>query len=176
MMGETPSSQTVSTKTERIAQLARSAPQMAFTTLAHHIDKDWLREAYRRTNKHGAAGIDGVTAQQYEQNLERNLEDLLKRVKENTYRASPVRRVHIPKGKGETRPLGIPTFEDKVLQRAAVMLLEPIYEQDFLDCSYGFRPGRSTRDALRAFRDTLMEMRRLGAGGRHHQVLRHHRP
>jgi group II intron reverse transcriptase/maturase len=132
---------------------------MAFTTLAHHIDKDWLREAYRRTNKHGAAGIDGVTAQQYEQNLESNLEDLLKRVKENTYRASPVRRVHIPKGKGETRPLGIPTFEDKVLQRAVVMLLEPIYEQDFLNCSYGFRPGRSTRDALRAFRDTLMEMR-----------------
>lgn len=132
---------------------------MGFTTLAHHMDMDWLREAYRRTNKHGAAGVDGVTAQQYEQHIERNLGSLLERVKNNTYRASPVRRVHIPKGKGETRLLGIPTFEDKVLQRAVVMLLEPIYEQDFLDCSFGFRPGRSTRDALRTFREALMEMR-----------------
>jgi RNA-directed DNA polymerase len=157
-MGETQSSQTVSTKTQRIAELARNRPGIALTTLAHHIDVDWLREAYRRTSKSGAAGVDGVTAEQYEQNLEQNLEGLLQRMKSNTYRASPVRRVHIPKGKGQTRPLGIPTFEDRVLQRALVMLLEPIYEQEFLDCSYGFRPGRSTRGALTALRNTMMQM------------------
>ena len=82
-------------------------------------------------------------------NLEGNLQSLLDRAKSGTYRAPPVRRVHIPKGTGdETRPIGIPTFEDKVLQRAVVMVLEPIYEQDFYDCSYGFRPGRSAHQAL----------------------------
>jgi len=137
----------VSTKQERIATLAKQSPQMAFTSLAYLMDIDWLREAYQRTRKDGAAGVDGVTADAYEQDLEGNLRRLLDRAKSGTYRAPPVRRVHIPKGGSttETRPLGIPTLEDKVLQRAVVMLLEPIYEQDFLDCSYGFRPGRSAR-------------------------------
>src|SRR5215467_10657180 len=149
---------TVSTKQERIARLAKQSPQMAFTSLAHLMDMDWLKEAYRRTRKDGAVGVDGVTADEYEQDLEGNLQRLLDRAKSGTYQAPPVRRVHIPKGGSatETRPLGIPTLEDKVLQRAVVMLLEPIYEQDFLDCSYGFRPGRSAHQALQAWRDQLM--------------------
>ena len=148
-MSETPGLATISTKLERIAKLAREAPDMAFTTLAHHIDIDWLREAYRRTRKDGARGVDGQSAEQYEANLEDNLRSLLERAKSGTYRAPPVRRVHIPKGDGkESRPIGIPTFEDKVLQRAVTMVLEAIYEQDFLDCSYGFRPRRSAHQAL----------------------------
>jgi group II intron reverse transcriptase/maturase len=134
------------------------------TSLAYLMDLDWLKEAYRRTRKDGAAGVDGVTAAEYEQDLEGNLRSLLDRAQSGTYQAPPVRRVHIPKGGSttETRPLGIPTLEDKVLQRAVVMLLEPIYEQDFLDCSYGFRPGRSAHDALAAFRDQAMGCRPRG--------------
>jgi group II intron reverse transcriptase/maturase len=146
---ETPSSEVVSTRQERIAALAKQAPQMGFTTLSHHIDPHWLREAYQRTRKDGATGIDGQTAADYEANLEANLQSLLDRAKSGTYWAPPVRRVHIPKGtNGDTRPIGIPTFEDKVLQRAVAMVLEAIYEQDFSDCSYGFRPGRSAHQAL----------------------------
>jgi group II intron reverse transcriptase/maturase len=134
---------------------------MAFTSLAYLMDIEWLKEAYRRTRKDGAAGVDGVTADEYEQDLESNLQRLLNRAKSGTYHAPPVRRVHIPKGGSstETRPIGIPTLEDKVLQRAVVMLLEPIYEQDFLDCSFGFRPGRSAHQALEAFRGELMACR-----------------
>lgn len=157
-MAGTPSPTTVSTKLQRIATLARQAPDMAFTTLAHHIDPEWLREAYRRTRKDGAAGVDGQTAEQYAQALEVNLRSLLDRAKSGSYRAPPVRRVHIPKGDGSaTRPLGIPTFEDKVLQRAVAMVLEAVYEQDFLDCSYGFRPGRSAHQALQRLWDVLMD-------------------
>ena len=153
-MKETPGSVAISTKLKRIATLARGAPGMAFTTLAHHIDLAWLREAYRLTRKDGAAGVDGQSATEYATNLEDNLQSLLERAKSGTYRAPPVRRVHIPKGSGsETRPLGIPTFEDKVLQRAVTMVLEAVYEQDFLSCSYGFRPGRSAHHALQAVWD-----------------------
>jgi RNA-directed DNA polymerase len=159
-MGETPNSETISTKLDRIAKQAKDAPDMAFRTLAHNIDIDWLREAYRRTRKGGAMGVDGQSAEEYATNLEDNLRSLLDRAKSGTYRAPPVRRVHIPKGSGsETRPLGIPTFEDKVLQRAVAMVLGAVYEQDFLDCSYGFRPGRSAHHALEALRDQAMEMR-----------------
>lgn len=140
---------TVSPKQQRIAELAKQSSEMAFTSLAHLMDLDWLHEAYRRTRKSGAPGVDGVTAAEYEEDLEGNLRRLLDRVKSGTYRAPPVRRKHIPKGTGpETRPIGIPTLEDKTLQRAVVMLLEPIYEQDFSDSSYGFRPGRSAHGAL----------------------------
>jgi group II intron reverse transcriptase/maturase len=132
---------------------------MAFTSLAHLMDIDWLKEAYRRTRKDGAVGVDGVTAEEYEQDLEGNLQRLLDRAKSGTYQAPPVRRVHIPKGTGsETRPIGIPTFEDKILQRAVAMVLEAIYEQDFLDCSYGFRPGRSAHQALDALWQQVMEI------------------
>jgi retron-type reverse transcriptase len=157
-MTRTPSFDAISPRLQRIAKLAKDAPTMAFATLAHHIDIDWLKEAYRRTRKDGATGVDGQTAGVYAADLERHLRSLLDRAKSGTYRAPPVRRVHIPKGDGQTRPIGIPTFEDKVLQRAVAMALEPIYEQDFLDCSYGFRPGRSPHDALRCLWDKAMEM------------------
>jgi RNA-directed DNA polymerase len=120
----------VSTKLQRIAKLAKDSPEMVMTTLAHHIDVAFLREAYRRTRKDGAVGIDGRTAKDYAANLEANLEDLLARFKSGRYQAPAVRRVHIPKGGGKTRPIGIPTFEDKVLQRAVTMVLEAVYEQD----------------------------------------------
>lgn len=158
-MAETLSFTTIQTKLLRIAQLANERPKMAFTTLAHHIDMDWLKEAYRRTRKDGAVGVDGQTAQEYAADLEGNLKRLLDRAKSGTYWAPPVRRVHIPKGDGkETRPIGIPAFEDKVLQRAVVMALEPIYERDFLPCSYGFRPGRSAHQALDALWKASMNM------------------
>jgi RNA-directed DNA polymerase len=157
-----PSPDTVSPKLQRIAELAKQAPEMAFTSLSHHIDIDWLREAYRRTRKDGATGVDGQSAEEYAVNLEENLRSLLDRAKSGTYRAPPVRRVHIPKGDGsQTRPIGIPTFEDKVLQRGASMVLEAVYEQDFLDCSYGFRPGRSAHQALETLQRELVRM----AGG-----------
>ena len=150
---------TVSTKQQRIAELSRQMPGAALRTLAHHMDIDWLKEAYRRTRKDGAVGVDGQTAKDYAENLEANLQSLLDRAKAgDPYKAPPVRRVFIPKGDGSQRPLGIPTFEDKVLQRAVVMLLEPMYEQDFLDCSYGFRPKRSAHQALETIWKQLMRM------------------
>jgi RNA-directed DNA polymerase len=149
----------VSTQQQRIAELAKQAPQMGFTSLNHHLDLRWLVEAYGRTRKDGAPGVDGQTADDYVLSLRENLESLLDRAKSGTYRAPPVRRVRIPKGTGsETRPLGIPTLDDKILQRAVVMALEPIYEQDFLNCSYGFRPGRSAHQALEALRQQVMEL------------------
>jgi RNA-directed DNA polymerase len=158
-MDETPGSEDISTKLRRIAELAHDAPELAFTTLAHHLDLAWMREAHRRTRKDGATGVDGQTAEQYGEQLEDNLRSLLDRAKSGAYRAPPVRRVHIPKGDGsQTRPIGIPTFEDKVLQRAVGMLLEAIYEADFAPFSYGFRPGRSAHQALEALRDGIMEM------------------
>ncbi len=153
----------VSTKQQRIAQLARQSPEMGFTSLAHLIDIDWLKEAFDRTRKDGAVGVDGQDGKDYAADLEGNLQSLLERAKSGTYQAPPVRRVHIPKAGSatETRPLGIPTFEDKVLQRAVVMVLEALYEQDFKDCSYGFRPGRSAHQAL----DSLWKQTMAMGGG-----------
>jgi RNA-directed DNA polymerase len=150
---------TVSTRQQRIAELAKQSPQMSFTSLNHHLDLVWLYEAFLRTRRDGAPGVDGQTATDYEANLQANLQALRDRAKSGSYRAPPVRRVHIPKGTGtETRPIGIPTFEDKVLQRSVVMVLEAIYEQDFLDCSYGFRPGRSAHQALEALWQNVMQI------------------
>ena len=159
-MARTSSQEIISTRQEKLATLARMEPKLELTTLAHHIDELWLREAYRRTRKDGAAGVDGVTAAQYEEALEANLSSLLERFKTGAYRAPAVRRVHIPKegAPKKTRPIGIPTLEDKVLQRAVLMVLEPVYEQDFLPCSYGFRPGRSAHQALDALWQGLMEI------------------
>lgn len=160
-MNGTQCPESVSTKLRRIAELASREPKLTLTTLAHHIDIEWMREAYRRTRKDGAVGVDGQTAEQYAARLDENLASLLQRGKEGRYRAPPVRRVHIPKDNGSTRPIGIPTFEDKVLQRAVAMVLEAVFEQDFLDCSYGFRPGRSQHQAL----DTLWrQMMSMGGG------------
>lgn len=146
----------ISTRLQRIAKLAREMPDTAFFSLAHHIDLEFLREAYRLTRKGGAVGIDGQTAAAYAENLDENLTSLLNRFKSGTYRAPPVKRVHIPKGDGKTRPIGIPAFEDKVLQRAVTMVLEAVYEQDFLDFSYGFRPKRSAHQALEVLWKALM--------------------
>lgn len=152
-------SEEVSTKQRRIAELAKEAPDMAMN-LSHHMDMGWFEEAYRRTRKDGAVGVDGQSAEEYAENLERNLQDLIDRAKSGTYRAPAVRRKQIPKAgkKDETRPIGIPTFEDKVLQRAVAMALEPVYEQDFLPCSYGFRPGRSAHQAIGDLREGLTAM------------------
>jgi RNA-directed DNA polymerase len=139
----------LSTKRQWIAELARRKPGEVLYSLHHVIDLEWMQEAYALTRKDGATGIDGVTATEYEANLEANLSDLLERIKSGRYKAPPVRRTYIPKADGTQRPLGIPTFEDKVAQRAIVMVLEVIYEQDFMPCSYGFRPGRSAHQALR---------------------------
>ena len=147
----------LSTKRQWIAELARTKPVLF--SLHHVIDLDWMKEAYRLTRKDGAPGIDGVTAAAYEAGLEANLVDLLDRIKSGRYLAPPVRRTYIPKADGTQRPLGIPTFEDKVAQRAITMVLESIYEQDFLPCSYGFRPGRSAHQALQALRTGVMTQR-----------------
>lgn len=139
--------------------LGKQSPEMGFTSLIHHLDSEWLCEAYWLTRKSGAPGIDGETWASYGEQLEPNIGKLIARLKANSYRAPAIRRKHIPKAgnPGETRPLGIPTFEDKVLQRAVVMLLEPIYETDFIDSSYGFRRGRSAHQALEALWKQMMD-------------------
>lgn len=153
-------SESVYTKQQRIAKLAEQMPDAGFTSLAYYVDREWLREAYRQTRKDGAAGVDGVTAAQYEEDLEKNLSSLLERFKSGSYFAPPVKRKYIPKeiGGEPIRPIGIPTLEDKILQRAVVMLLAPLYEQDFLDCSYGFRPGRNALQALEALWQAIMRV------------------
>ncbi|HPS77190.1 MAG TPA: group II intron reverse transcriptase/maturase [Thermoanaerobaculaceae bacterium] len=158
-MPGTQSLESISPRLDHIATVARQRPGEALTALAHHIDLAWLHEAYRRTRKDGAKGVDHVTAAQYAVQLEASLTDLLNRFKSGRYLAPPVRRVHIPKGDGtSTRPIGIPTFEDKILQRAAAMVLEAVYEPEFLECSYGFRPGRSAHQALQRVWRSVMEM------------------
>lgn len=161
-MSEALDLESISTQQDEIAKLASYEPKLVLNTLAHRVDLAWMREAYRRVRKDGAPGVDGVTAQAYECDLEANLTSLLERFKSGLYRAPAVRRVHIPKGDGRTRrPIGIPTLEDKILQRAVLMVLDPVYEQDFLECSYGFRPGRSAHQALEVLWRRLMD---LGGG------------
>lgn len=142
--------ESVSTKQERIAELARNNPAMALSTLHHHIDYEWVKYAYDCTRKDGATGVDGQSGKDYAANLEQNLHDLIDRLKSGRYRAPPVRRHYIEKADGGQRGLGIPSFEDKVAQRVIALLLEPIYEQDFSDCSYGYRCGRNAHEALQA--------------------------
>lgn len=157
--GETSSSPTVSTKLQQIAQQAARDPRWVFTNLMHLIDVDFLREAYRRTSKTGAPGVDGVTARQYAVELEANLEDLHERMRSGRYQAPPVERVWIAKEDGRQRPIGKPTFEDKVAQRAVAMLLEAVYEGDFYDFSKGFRPGRNAHQALHLLKERCVRMK-----------------
>ena len=136
---------------ERVRQAAKADSKQQFTALLHHVyDVDRLRAAYRSIERNAAAGIDGETWQRYGEDLEANLADLSERLKRGAYRAKPVRRAYIPKADGRLRPLGVPTLEDKIVQRAVVEVLNAIYEADFLGFSYGFRPGRSQHNALDA--------------------------
>jgi RNA-directed DNA polymerase len=157
---ETLCSGDVTTKLQRIAALARKDRQRALTSVAHVIDPEWVREAYRRTRKDGAVGVDGESAREFAADLEANLRNLSMQLRAGTYRPPPVRRVHIPKGNGKTRPIGVPTFRDKVAQRAVAMVLEAIYETEFLSYSYGFRPGRSAHQALEELQKTPIHWNR----------------
>jgi len=145
----------IQTKQLRIAELAKGRPDLVFTSLAHHIDVHWMHEAFVRTRKDGATGVDGKTAEDFEQDLTGNLKVLVERLKSGNYKVPPGRRTHIEKGGGKKRPIAIQTFDDKVLQRAVTMILEPLYEQDFHDFSYGFRPGRSAHMAVKATSEHL---------------------
>jgi retron-type reverse transcriptase len=135
----------------KVATRAKRDPDAQFHSLAHLIDVPALQRAYESLRAKAAVGIDGMTKERYGQDLRANLEDLHERLRSRRYRHQPIKRVHIPKGNGKTRPLGISAFEDKIVQDALRELLEAVYEQDFLDCSYGFRPGRSAHGAIRAF-------------------------
>jgi RNA-directed DNA polymerase len=148
----------VSTRQQHIAEMARKHAGSPLSTLSHHLDMLWMREAYGRVRKDSAPGVDGQTVAGYGENLEANLGSLLERAKSGTFRAPWVKRVHIPKSETETRPIGMPTVENKVLERAVAMLLEPVYETEFLDCSFGFRPGRSPHRALDAVRAAVTAM------------------
>src|SRR5499426_916766 len=133
----------------KVVERAQREPEGRFNSLAHLMDVPARARAYRRQRAAAAVGVDGITKEQYGQGLEANLQALHARLKAQRYRPQPIRRVHIPKAQGKTRPIGISAFEDKVVQDAVREVLEAIYEQDFLGCSYGFRPGRSAHDAVR---------------------------
>ena len=135
---------------QKVAERAKREPAGRFHSLAHLIDEELLAGVYRRLRRDAAVGVDGITKEQYGQDLQSNLRGLHERLRTKRYRHQPIRRVHIPKEKGRTRPIGISTTEDKVVQGSLREVLQAIYEQDFLDCSYGFRPGRSAHDAVRS--------------------------
>src|SRR5256884_6648619 len=141
---------TVSQALERIRKGAKERKKEKFTALLQHSSIELLDEAFYELKESAAAGVDGLTWRDYEQNLERNLEDLYARVHRGAYRALPARRVYIPKPDGRQRPLAVAALEDKIVQRATAAVLNAIYEEDFLGFSYGFRPGRSTHDAMDA--------------------------
>jgi RNA-directed DNA polymerase len=148
----------MSTKLEQIAAKARTDRTLRFTSLAHLLTPEFLIETWQQMNRRGASGVDGETTKEFERGLEARAQDICARLKAGTYRALPVRHVEIPKGPGKvgTRPLGIPTVEDRLVQRAVARIVEAVFEADFLDCSYGFRPRRSAHQALRTLRGTLV--------------------
>lgn len=156
-MEDTSRSQPILTKLQKVAEQAKEYQEMVFTTLVHHIDKEWLREAYKQINKKSAGGIDQVTGKEYEVNLEENLERLHERLKEGMYKAPPVLRVWLEKEDGRKRPIGKPTFEDKIVQRAVVMILEAVYEQEFYESSHGFRRGHSAHQAIKEVWEKCVE-------------------
>ena len=142
-------SKSMSPKLLEVAKRAKREPEARFNSLAYLIDVPALERAYGRMRKDAAAGVDGVTKEMYGEDLQQRLQDLHARLKSKRYRHQPIQRVHIPKGQGKTRPIGISAFEDKLVQEAVREVLEAVYEQDFLDCSYGFRPKRGAHDAVR---------------------------
>jgi RNA-directed DNA polymerase len=132
----------------RLAKLAKDDPDRKFFSIAHLLTPQALYQAFQSLRKDASAGVDRVTYADYGKQAHQNIEQLHERLKSKTYRVQPLRRVYIPKEDGKTqRPISIPALEDKIVQKAIVDLLSPIYEQDFLDCSYGFRPGRGPQDA-----------------------------
>jgi len=139
-----------------IAERARRESQCQFTSLAHLLDEGFLAACYRRLGRDRASGVDGVTWQEYGEHLTENLRDLVARLKAKRYKPLPARRVYIPKDEHSQRPLGLPALEDKIMQKGIALILEAIYEADFLDCSYGFRPGRGCHQALDAVDKTIM--------------------
>ncbi|MBA3459407.1 MAG: group II intron reverse transcriptase/maturase [Deltaproteobacteria bacterium] len=149
-MTDATTSQDMSPGLMRVAERAKGHPEARMLALAHHIDEPALGRVYRRLSRNAAVGVDGITVERYGERLVENLQALRARMKAGQYRHQPIRRVHIPKENGATRPIGISTVEDKIVQGALRDVVEAIYEQDFLDCSYGFRPGRSAHDAIRA--------------------------
>lgn len=138
------------TKLERIAQISKANPKERFTSLIHLINKEALMQCHEEMNGRKASGVDEVTKAEYEENLEANVEDLIARMKRQAYKPQPAKRVYIPKpGTDKKRPLGIPAYEDKLVQAALAKILNAIYEQDFMECSFGFRPNRGCHDALK---------------------------
>ena len=155
-MSDASTSWSMSTGLQKVAERAKREPAAKFHSLAHFIDEELLGGAFARLRGDAAVGVDGITKEQYGQELEKNLRDLHERLRTKQYRHQPIRRVHIPKEKGKSRPIGISATEDKVVQNALREVLEAIYEQDFLPCSYGFRPGRSAHDAVRALTQAVV--------------------
>jgi RNA-directed DNA polymerase len=146
---------TMSPELRRLAERAKADHRVQFTSLAHLLTVEALEAAWKALKKRSSAGVDGVTATEYERELRGNLERLHERVRAGGYVAPPVRRRYVPKEGAELRPIGIPTIEDKIVQAAVARILSAIYEQDFLPCSYGFRPGRSAHDALEALQQAI---------------------
>jgi len=144
------------TKLALISQRARREPRCRFTSLAHLLDEGFLRDCYFKLGRERASGIDGVTWREYGERLDENLKDLVARMKAKRYRPQPAKRVYIPKDEHSKRPLGLPAVEDKIVQKGIARILEAIYEADFLDCSYGFRPKRSCHQALKVVDKTIM--------------------
>jgi len=138
----------MSTETNRLSELAKEDPKRQFFSIAHLITPEKMYAAFLSLRKDASAGVDGVTYKEYEKDAARNIRELHQRLKDGKYRAQPLRRVYIPKENGKQRPISIPALEDKLVQRVMVEILNAIYEQDFLDCSYGFRPGRGAHQAL----------------------------
>jgi group II intron reverse transcriptase/maturase len=146
----------VSRELQPIAEQAVKEPDKVFTDILHLVEVDFLREAYQRMRKDAAPGLDGVTARQYGEKLDENLEALYERMRKGQYCAPAVKCIWLDKENGKKRPIGIPEFEDKVVQGAVSMLLGAVYEQDFYDVSYGFRPGRNPHQALQKLREECM--------------------
>jgi RNA-directed DNA polymerase len=154
-MSDASTSTSMSPQLRKVAERAKREPKAQFHSLAHLIDREALARAFDRVRKDAAVGVDGMTKEQYGLELERNLADLHERLRTQRYRHQAIKRVHIPKDKGKTRPIGIATVEDKIVEGATREVLEAVYEQVFLPCSFGFRPGRSAHDAIRALHETM---------------------
>jgi len=146
----------MTTKLDGIANKAKADKSCCFTALAHLLTVDFLMETWKQMNRRGSSGVDGESTEEFGKNLQQRCENIVERLQRRQYQAPPVRRVEIPKGDGKTRPLGIPTVEDRLLQRAVARILEAIYEAEFLPLSFGFRPGKSPHLALRELRNQLM--------------------